>query len=401
MAVIPLLPEQELLGQCLDISGDRIAPFHVPSTRLVMKSQPKIRAIVYNFRDLTLKGRLDEDCPNEEVKCCCASVLARHPDLTVVDGHIASTASKLKLSPRLTELAASSSNNSAFVDAESHQSHSLVAIQQLTSKHNLLCLPEDEILEEWRGIWGTHQCYIQDRRTVEDVRHLFDAAKSLVWHVRDHEGSQLHVFCPVKYWTMLSNTFGAEQVFRNPFLTCSQAHVQVEQRVPPSILDDFSFGFRFRMSACNLPYAYILPKHKKNWKGGIHEDTMTQLPCGMFCTGSLTKIAQMKNGSISIRCIIRILQAFSSVSRHPVSTVLALLLIRLYALDPDDDLTSQLEGTSMTVSISRDLSAMRTFQRQISRRLEIKTLCGSDAPADGRHQLVVQVLVVSGGESSC
>ena len=81
------------LGRCLDISGYRIVPFQVPSTRLVMKSQPKIRDIVYNFRDLTLNWRLDEDGPNEEVKCCCASVLARRPDLTVVDGHIASSAS--------------------------------------------------------------------------------------------------------------------------------------------------------------------------------------------------------------------------------------------------------------------------------------------------------------------
>ena len=280
------------------------------------------------------------------------------------------------------------------MDAENHQFHFLVAIQQWTSKHNLLCPPEAEILEEWRGIWGTHQCYIQDKWTVEDVRQLFDAAKSLVWHVRDHEGSHLHVFCPVKYWTMLSNTFGATQVLRNPFLTCSQTNVQVEQRVPPAILDDFSYGFRFRVSACNLPYAYILPKHKKNWKGGRPIVSVASRLAKKFLTvlskevDTLTSdVCPHSRGYNDAITLWHVLHRFLDQDRPdeewlnmcalhnqdlagffvsiPVirfQKCLRLLLIRFYALDPDDDLTSQLEGISMTVSISRDLSVMRAFR---------------------------------------
>ena len=87
------------------------------------KSHPKVRDIVYKFCDFTAKWHRGVEPDERQVECSSARMLKLHPKLKVVDGHIASSGSKLSWPPWLKVLASSSNNNSVFMEAEDHQTH--------------------------------------------------------------------------------------------------------------------------------------------------------------------------------------------------------------------------------------------------------------------------------------
>ena len=82
-----------------------------------------------------------------------------------------------------------------------------------------------------------HQHNLSDKWMVSDVLRLQRCASGLVWHVRDHEGSHSHVFCPIKYWRMLDNTYLTASIFRPLSMHAGCAFTQVEQAVPDENLE--------------------------------------------------------------------------------------------------------------------------------------------------------------------
>ena len=134
-------------------------------------------------------------------------------------------------------------------------------VTKWTQDHGLLCLPTDVLWNFWQPAWMEHQHNLADKRTVSDVLRLQKCASGLVWRVRDHEGSHSHVFCPIKYWRTAS-------ILRPLSMHAGCAFTQVEQAVPDEILKHVSLVFQFRRRGTSLPWSYILPKHKKEWKAG-------------------------------------------------------------------------------------------------------------------------------------
>ena len=198
--------------------------------------------------------------------CPCATIIARHHEVQLVDGHVACSASLLSLPDDLKELAASSANNAVYPLKHGAWVSFRQAVTKWTQDHGLLCLPTDDLWNLWEPAWTQHENSLDDKWTVSDVLRLKDCASGLVWHVRDNEESHSHVFCPVKYWKMLDNTYLTASTFQSLCMHAGRAFTQVEQAVPDEVLKHFSFGFQCRRRGTRLLWSYILPKHKNTRK---------------------------------------------------------------------------------------------------------------------------------------
>ena len=63
----------------------------------------------------------------------------------------------------------------------------------------------------------------------------------------------------------------------------------LESCVPPHVEKAFAWGFQFQKKDVSLPWAYILPKHKKEWKGGRPIISFCCHPARLFLVG-LSKV---------------------------------------------------------------------------------------------------------------
>ena len=89
-AVIGFLREQ--IKNC----RDHLAPFHLPSTQVVAGKTESIKDVLYNR--LYMPRSRSWTAPPQ---CTCGALLAKHSDLQVVQGHVASPARLLNISRRL------------------------------------------------------------------------------------------------------------------------------------------------------------------------------------------------------------------------------------------------------------------------------------------------------------
>ena len=286
------------LDQCLSISEDRLIPNHIPTTRIIPASHPKIEDVLYSHMDVVQSWTADVTAQQMGWTCPCATIVARHPEVQLVDGHVVCSASLLLLSDDLKELAASSANNAVYplkggAWASFHQ-----AATKWTQDHGLLCLPADDLWNLWEPAWTQHENNLDDKWTVSDVLRLKDYASGLVWHVRDHEGSHSQAFRPVKYWKMLDNTYLTANIFQPLSMHAGCAFTQVEQAVPDDILKHFSIGFQFRRRGTGGPWSYILPKHKKALKAGRPIVAFSAHPAKKF----LAALARVLDGLVSRVC---------------------------------------------------------------------------------------------------
>ena len=143
-------------------------------------------------------------------------------------------------------IANSSCNNTVFMEADEHWECFLLAVNDWIAHHHLVRYPEKEIKDVWDKLWQEHAKSLDDHWTVAMVNRLKLYTKGLIWHVRDHEGSHAHVFCPVKYWMMLQNTFTVDSVFKPSRLSPLAVMTQMEQAVPEHIMSAFPFRFASR-----------------------------------------------------------------------------------------------------------------------------------------------------------
>ena len=254
------------MGDILDVSSDRFLPCHVPSTALVAKSHPKIKDVLFSRRQVLQQWGPHVDPTTAGIVCRCSEILRRHPQLTVVQGHVASSATLLHLPEFLGQVAQSSCGNTVFMSAKDHWKTFHAAVREWISHHELVNYPTSDARRVWEEAWNLRMQHLGSHWTVDLVREVQRHPPGLIWHVRDHEGPHAHVFCPVKYWMMLQNTFTAASVFQPVSLNESLIMSQMEQAVPPNILEAFPFGFGSR--SARVSWAYILPKFKKDWKAG-------------------------------------------------------------------------------------------------------------------------------------
>ena len=108
-----LLPQRQFarmvrsaLDQCLRISEDRLIPYHIPTTRIIPAGHTKIKDVLHNHMDVVQPWTADETAEQRGWTCPCANIVADHPEVRLVDGHVACSASLLSLSEDLKELTA-------------------------------------------------------------------------------------------------------------------------------------------------------------------------------------------------------------------------------------------------------------------------------------------------------
>ena len=394
-----LLPEagfkrliRGLLGDILHVSSDRLLPYHIPSTALVAASHPKIKDVLFSHKQILWQWNPSIDPCKAGVQCCCAEILLRHPNVTTVQGHIASSATLLSLPQELAELARSSCGNPVFMTASEHWQRFYDDVLQWINHHDLVRYPMKDIRLTWEKAWSLHTQHVGQHWTVDLVRELRKRTKGLVWHVRDHEGSHAHVFCPVKYWMMLQNTFTAASVFQPLSINPSAIMVQMEQAVPQRILE--AFPFRFGNRHTRVSWAYILPKFKKEWKAGRPIVSFAAHPARQFLV-VLARVTEMLVAEVcphtrSYNDAIMLWQNihgffesrsqglagdhleitmhnqdlsgfFVSIPTDRFMITFRILLCRFYDVD-DEDLEAALKGVVVTVDLADNLSVMKTIR---------------------------------------
>ena len=394
-----LLPERvftrrarRLLGDILDVSTHKLLPYHVPSTSLVAKSHPKIKDILFSHKKILMQWDPKITPDQAGIRCCCAQILKDHPRLTVAQGHIASSATLLSLPDDLLCIAQSSCNNTVFMDAKAHWSCFRTTIYEWIEHHDLLRYDEKEVRAVWERLWREHEQALEGHWTVTQINRLKSHSKGLTWHVRDHEGAHSHVFCPVKYWMMLQNTFTADSIFLPVGLSASAVMTQMEQAVPEHILSAFPFKFSSRKS--KVSWAYILPKFKKDWKAGRPIVSFSAHPARQFLV-VMARVTEMLVAEVcphtrpyndAIMLWQAIHQLFGQTDSYtlPAPDPLALhnqdlsgffvsipverfmitfrlLLTKFYGC-ADEDLENTLNNATITVDLTNDLSVMKTIR---------------------------------------
>lgn len=321
-----------LMRTLLKDSHATVLPFHVPKLLITFKAHPKVKDVLFNFKEL-VEGW--EPHGADSLPCDCQNLREQFPYLDLSDGHIASPASKLGIPGLLGDIASSSANNQVFASVSSLFGGFRASLHRWCKKHHVR-FPAEEVLKIW---WANqvqhHADFVCSARkwTVVDVLHLQSLFPTLVWHIRDHQAGHIHVFCRKKYAMMLDSTFQNEEVFRAVDLTAGQAFSMLESCVPRMLRKPLHGGFNSKRRMCPylghtsfqstkrsgkevapsfhsaaIPPACSLwdcPRSSISWFWKlvhIAKRTMMRCPFGRMCT------------VISTRCPIRRLRAKSSVS---------------------------------------------------------------------------------------
>ena len=382
----------------LSESKASLLPFHVPKVQIGFKAHPKVKDILFDFKELVEQWEPDE-C--NSLPCQCQALSQRFPQLDLSEGHIASPASKLGLGGVLGEIASSSANNQVFATVLSLSSSFRASLYRWCSKHHVR-FPEEGVLDSW---WDDqvrqHSEYICHSRkwTVVDVLHLQSLFPSLVWHIRDHQAGHIHVFCRQKYAAMLNTTFGNADVFSAVPLSAGQAMSTLESCIPEHIEKSFSWGFKFGRKDIALPSAYILPKQKKGWKGGRPIISFCMHPAKQFLAG-LSKVIDMLvletcahcknyNDSLAIwkdlHCHLQAMSEgssayeeccmynqdlagfFISIPQERFGVALRFMLCRMYNVGFFSELPRVLEDKNITVRLDKNEKLQRFFKGKLCR----------------------------------
>ena len=267
----------------------------------------------------------------------------------------------------------------------------MTTIYEWIEHHDLVRYDEKEVRAVWERLWREHEQALEGHWTVTQINRLKSHSKGLIWHVRDHEGAHSHVFCPVKYWMMLQNTFTADSIFLPVGLSASAVMTQMEQAVPEHILNAFPFKFSSRKS--RVSWAYILPKFKKDWKAGRPIVSFSAHPARQFLV-IMARVTEMLVAEVcphtrpyndAILLWQAIHQLFGQTdSLYPAPDLLALhnqdlsgffvsipverfmitfrlLLTKFYGC-VDEDLENTLSNATITVDLTNDLSVMKTIR---------------------------------------
>ena len=191
---------------------------------------------------------------------------------------------------------------------------------------------------------------------------------------------------------MLQNTFTAASVFQPVSLNESLIMSQMEQAVPPNILE--AFPFRFGSRSARVSWAYILPKFKKDWKAGrpivsfaarsarqflVVVARVTEMLVAQVCPRTrscndaimlwedLHQLFEKQHSAVDGLCMDLTMRDqdlsgfFVSIPRERFMITFRILLCRFYDV-ADEDLDEALKGVVVTVDLVDNPSVMKTIR---------------------------------------
>lgn len=246
----------DLLSQIKDVA----IPLYMPSHKVREAAHPTVHKSLYNhFQWLELFA--EREC--QPFECRCDEMLSLHPHLDVVDGHVASSASKLSMSTNMAELITTSTGANYFVPFAKYLELSLAAFESWRNVHGL----PSYLDQNWHKFvvqqWPLHVEEIRatKRFSMSLIRQFIDQhGKHLVVHCADHEPFHAHVFCPNLFCNVFLATFEDKNVFERVRMTYEQFQDVIRKSTPPHIVKQYRRGLKFDSF---LPSATILLKRKK------------------------------------------------------------------------------------------------------------------------------------------
>ena len=236
-----------------------LVPFHLPGKSVVVGKLPSIRDILYNHLSMIQQWSWDNEPP-----CKCQQQLRLHPDLEVVDGHIASPAAKLNISKRLSTLLYYSADAQVYPAKEKYIKNSWDKIKQWAKHYGL----NNITFEQWQQFinlqWKDHTEATWTSMKYKDIAFLKKVTQEFFVHGRDHAVTHCHIYCQLFAWKVYKQTFGDPAVYERLTLTIPQAKVYVDLTTKKSFLQKYKWGVNTTTST--LPIAYLLFKKKKQYR---------------------------------------------------------------------------------------------------------------------------------------
>ena len=239
-------------------SREFLVPFHLPSKKIVAGKHHSVQSLLYNHLAMMRTWTFDQP-----PQCQCRGLKREHPQLQCVNGHVASPAAKLNVSKRLHSLLLHSSSSQVYMNQQTYLGKTCSVLQAWCTRNGIHNLD----IQDWTTFiyqqWPLHVQSSWHTVKFKDVAFLKNIMKNMVVHGRDHALGQIHVFCPVAYWTTLRSTFCDPLVYRPVSMSYAQTQQFLVQLSKQSFLKKYKWGIN---NDATLPIAYVLLKAKKDYK---------------------------------------------------------------------------------------------------------------------------------------
>ncbi|CAE7245257.1 unnamed protein product [Symbiodinium natans] len=205
-----------------------------------------------------------EDHPHQTPPCSCQQLLKRSKFAAVdtIDGHIVSPAALVVLPEPLQTALQFSASSQIWPSLEWFVKQFKQSIKQWSDDNKMPFFPLQSCDSFVRAHWQQHLQAAKGSITFDDVQHLRKLFSNLVVFGQDHQPDHVMIFCPMRFWKMVHDTFFDQTVYTDTSLTAQQAHDRVCSNIPANLKRDLPWAWQYKQP---LPFAYVLPKQKKAW----------------------------------------------------------------------------------------------------------------------------------------
>ena len=221
-----------------------LVPFHLPSKTPRECAPSSLGSILHNHFDWEKKLA---ESPIEQLPCKCEQFERQHPNVDMVDGHVATGLETMSFQdPVLRELAYANSKSLVFPSKDKYVKQASVAFKKWRKTHFVPL----ETLSSWAQFiqqqWDIHLRHLRHRPKFHEAHVL--KMKDIIcsdWvvHLADHESTHLMVFCPKFYFQSCHRVWSDEKVFKPMSTSIPAAKLFLCSQVPSDILRKYPWGF--------------------------------------------------------------------------------------------------------------------------------------------------------------
>jgi hypothetical protein len=237
-------------------------PLHWPSTTIIEGSQKTIADLLHNWRPALNAWRFAPP-----TTCSCSSILTAFPDMPSDGNHIAGPFQSANLPQEVAFLASACTKDGCYRSKIHYFEVALLQIKKwypLAFSGSQKASLEYDFIQFLESQWPLHLAAIKNGNKFTSA--LINKVKSLfpgcIFHNEDHKNQLLCIYCPLRYFAMITKTFGDDQVFTTLEITPAVLRQSLPLQISKRLLKKYHWGFNLSGS---LAQGYILPKGKKQY----------------------------------------------------------------------------------------------------------------------------------------
>ena len=237
-------------------------PFHIPTATVVETPHYKVGNTLFNYKQWEHQFTL-----KPPTTCQCAQFIAKFPNATHKDGHIATPLSTILTPEPLQQMARYSAESGYYLAKTEYLELTTTSIQKWAKHHSIHISNEDwkKFMEQQ---WPIHLQHIdQDkaftRSQAQSIRNT--TSNHFVIHNEDHKAAKLMAYCPIRYYKALQKTWLDPSTFEVLQMTPPQLQTYATQLIPGRIQHTYQWGIK---SNATMPTGQCLLKAKKNYEKG-------------------------------------------------------------------------------------------------------------------------------------